>query len=87
MEKNYLTTLDFIKFTKAGIKIASYSEVMQLLTARYKEIYGNDIELSNTADGIFLETMSLLFTNILSTVQILYNNLNINEFYNIYRLF
>lgn len=84
MEKNYLTTLDFIKFTKAGIKIASYSEVMQLLTARYKEIYGNDIELSNTADGIFLETMSLLFTNILSTVQILYNNLNINNANGIY---
>lgn len=84
MEKNYTTQLNLINFTQAGITIATYPEIRNMIAERYKEIYGSDIDLSNNADAVFVETLSLMFSNILNTVQKLYSNLNINNADGIY---
>ena len=44
----------FISFNSGGVVIADYDQVQAALIAKYKDVYGYDIDLSNvTADGVF----------------------------------
>ena len=69
---------NFVSFTAGGLQTATFVEVREALIARYKEVYGNDIDLSTgSADGIFVNDLSLIINNILLTMQTLYSNLDV----------
>ena len=81
-------TLDiknFITITNSGIKIATFSQIKASLISRYKEIYGSDIDISDTnADGIFINDLALIINNILQSCQTAFANLDINTASGIY---
>ena len=67
-----------IQLTAGGLNIADYPTIKRAIVEKYKEIYGSDIDLNNTtADGVFIETLSLMIFNILQNVKYLYSNLDI----------
>lgn len=67
-----------IQMTGSGLKIADYPAIKRAIIEKYKEIYGSDIDITNTsADGVFVETLSLMIFNILQNVKFLYSNLDI----------
>lgn len=69
---------EFIKITAGGVDVADYDQIQAALIKRYKEVYGEDINLANTtADGIFINDLSLIINNILRSFEILYSNLNV----------
>lgn len=71
---------DFIRISAAGISIASPSEIRENLIARYKSVYGSDIDLSTgSADGIYINNLAMLINNILQTVSFTYSNLDIKS--------
>lgn len=71
---------ELIKYTSEGVIIAEYYQIREMLVNKMKEIYGSDIDLSTgTADGIFIENLSLMINNILDGVKKLYASLDINS--------
>lgn len=79
MAKDLVNWSDIISFTGAGLNVAEYSKIRIAIANRYKEIYGNDIDLSTgSADGIFVETYSLIVNNILQSFKTFYSQLDIN---------
>lgn len=75
----------FIKITSGGIRIADYDQVQAALVKKYKEIYGSDIDLSNTtADGTFVNNLALIINNILQSFKVLYANLDVNTASGVY---
>ena len=82
---NDINYQEFIKFTNSGIQVATYTEVRAAITKRYKEIYGADIEISTaSADGQFIEMMSLIINNILNSVKAMYMQLDPSQANGIY---
>lgn len=74
MSTNYL---GLITFNSNGVVIADYQQVRATLVEQFKNIYGSDIDLStSSADGIYIETLSLIINNILQTVKSMYANLD-----------
>ncbi len=74
MATNYL---DLINFTNRGIVVADYNKIRQVLTARFKAIYGSDIDLSSTsADGQWIEEQCLFINNMLQTIKQLYSSID-----------
>ena len=68
----------FIQFTKNGIFVADYSQVRSAITERFKEIYGQDIDLSTASgDGIYVETLCLMISNILQSFKQFYAQLDV----------
>ena len=79
MNSKQIDWTQIISFTSSGIVIADYSELRNAIIARFKEIYGSDIDLSTaTVDGIYIETYCLVVNNILQAFKQLYANLDIN---------
>lgn len=75
----------FISITAGGIVIADYDQVQSAIVKRYKEVYGSDIDLSNTtADGVFINDISLIINNILQSFKVLYSNLDVNTASGVY---
>lgn len=73
------TIYDLIKLTSSGMDIADYPQIKTAIVEKYKEIFGSDIDITNTtADGVFVEDISLMIFNILQAIKVLYSNLNIN---------
>lgn len=76
---------NLIIITNTGIKVATFSQIKASLIARYKEIYGSDIEIVDTnADGIFINDLALIINNILQSCQTAFANLDINTANGIY---
>lgn len=74
-----------IKFTSSGVVVAEYYEIKSALTKRFKEIYGEDIDLSNiSADGIYVENLCLMINNILQSFKQYYSQLDVNTASGIY---
>lgn len=70
---------NFIKFNSGGLIVADYDQIQAALIKRYKDIYGYDIDLANTtADGVFVNNLSLIINNILQSFKTLYSNLNVD---------
>lgn len=68
-----------IKFSKDGLIIGSYTDIRNMLLTRYKQIYGQDIDLSTgTADGQFIEMLAMMLNNVLLTVKQMYTGLDPN---------
>lgn len=76
---------NFIRFTAGGVKIADFDQILAAIIKRYKQTYGNDIDLSNTtADGVFVYDMALIINNILQSFKILYSNLDVETASGVY---
>lgn len=86
MLQNYdVDIADFIKFTNGGIITADFVQVRDALIRRYKEIYGQDIDLSTgTADGLFVNDLALIINNILQSFKNLYANLDVDSATGVY---
>ena len=70
---------EFISFNSGGLVIADYDQIQKSIITRYKEAYGEDIDVSNTtADGVFINDLALIINNILQSFKTLYNNLNVD---------
>lgn len=70
---------NIIQFNKDGFTIASYPKLKNAILERFKEIYGQDIDVSTTtADGIYVETLSLMINNILQAFKFFYEQLDVN---------
>lgn len=84
---NTRTITDFIRFTNAGVDIASFTQIRDAITTRYKEVYGQDIDLTVTptnADGIFVNDLALMVNNILQSIKTTYANLDVNTASGVY---
>ena len=69
----------FITLSKNGLSVASYTQVREAFQELFKSIYGNDIDLSSgSADGTYVDDISLIVNNILQNSKNFYNNLNID---------
>lgn len=70
-------TQDLIKLEDSGLTIADYSDIVDFLIYKYKQIYGNDIDTDpRTADGRFIECVGTIMWNGFRTVQEMYNSLD-----------
>ena len=79
------TPFNLITLTKAGLSIAEYPQIREALIQRFKEIYGSDIDVSTTsADGIYIETMSLMINNLMQVIKMLYSELDIRTATGVY---
>ena len=86
MLQNRNVTIDkFIQVTAGGIKIADFDQIQNALINKYKETFGSDIDLANTtADGVFINDLSLIINNILQSYKILYANLDVDTASGVY---
>lgn len=76
---------DFIKISSAGVDIASFTQIRAAIIKRYKQAYGQDIDVStNNADGVFVNDLSLIINNILKSIQTMYANLDVNTASGVY---
>lgn len=70
---------DLIKFTTAGVEVASFVQIRDGLIKKYKDVYGDDIDLSTgTADGVFVNNIALMINNILQAFKTYYSQLNVD---------
>ena len=86
MLQNYdIDIQNFIKFTSSGVEIASFVQIRDALISKYKDVYGDDIDLSTgTADGVFVNNIALMINNILQTFKTYYSNLDVNTASGVY---
>lgn len=78
LQNRLINWTDIIQFTSAGIVVADYSQVREAISSRFKQIYGSDIDLSTaSADGIYVETLSLLVNNICQSFKSFYSSLDV----------
>lgn len=71
---------DFVKFDASGVNVANFTEIRSALIEKYKEAYGSDIDLStSSADGVFVNNLSLIMNNILQAMLTLYSNLDVEN--------
>lgn len=76
---------NFCRLGAGGLEIAEFVDIREAIINRYKEVYGSDIDLSTaSADGVFVNDISLIINNILQVMQQLYSNLNVETASGIY---
>lgn len=74
------TLNNLINIDSSGMNVPTFVELRSMLISRYKQIYGSDIDLSTgTADGEYVQELSLILNNILQSMKILYGNLDVNN--------
>lgn len=79
IQNNEVDISEFIKINNSGVIVASFVQIREALIKKYKETYGQDIDLSTgTADGIFINDLALIINNILQSFKNITNNLDVN---------
>lgn len=79
LTNEFIDISKFISLTNSGLKVASFVQVKDAIIRRYKETYGEDIDVSTaTADGVFINDVCLIINNILQTISTIYSNLDVN---------
>lgn len=82
---NDFTLNTLINFTKEGVVVASYQEIRNTIVNAFKQIYGEDIDLaSSSADGVYVETLSLMISNILQSFKQYYAQLDVRTASGVY---
>lgn len=67
----------FIQFNGGTLRVATFVEIRDALVRRYKEIYGNDIDVSTaSADGQYINEIALIINNIVNTFAYAYDQLD-----------
>lgn len=67
----------FIQFNGGTLRVATFVEIRDALVKRYKEIYGNDIDVSSaSADGQYINEIALIINNIVNTFQYAFDQLD-----------
>lgn len=67
----------FIQFNGGTLRVATFVEIRDALVRRYKEIYGNDIDISTaSADGQYINEIALIINNIVNTFAYAYDQLD-----------
>lgn len=76
---------NFVRLTNAGMEVAEFVDIRETIIKRYKEVYGSDIDLSTaSADGVFINDLSLIINNILQVMKSLYSNLDVDTASGVY---
>lgn len=76
---------NFVRLTNAGMEVAEFVDIRETIIKRYKEVYGSDIDLSTaSADGVFVNDLSLIINNILQVMKSLYSNLDVDTASGVY---
>lgn len=79
------TVNNLIQLTSDGLICADFTQVRAALIDKYRQIYGSDIDIDDTtADGVFLNNLSLIISNLLRTFELFYQNLDINKASGVY---
>lgn len=74
-----LSVQQLIRFGKNGITVATYQETRAAIVEVFRNIYGKDIDISSaSADGVYVETLSLMISNMLQSFKQFYSQLDIN---------
>lgn len=82
---NNFTIATLIHFTKDGVVVADYQEIRQTITDAFKNIYGRDIDLSSaSADGVYVQTLCLMISNILQSFKQYYAQLDVRTASGVY---
>ena len=84
-KNNRLSIATLVSFTRNGVVVATYQEIRQVLTDTFKNIYGRDIDLSSaSADGVYVETLCLMISNILQSFKQYYAQLDVRTASGVY---
>ena len=76
---------NFVRLTNAGMEVAEFVDIRETIIKRYKKVYGSDIDLSTaSADGVFINDLSLIINNILQVMKSLYSNLDVDTASGVY---
>lgn len=76
---------NLIRLASAGMEVAEFVDVRDVIINRYKEVYGSDIDLSTaSADGVFVNDIALIINNILQVMKSLYSNLDVDTASGVY---
>lgn len=71
---------NLLQLTSSGLTIAKFREIRLAVINKFKEIYGDDITITDTnADGIFINNMSLMINNLLKSFAEFYSQLDISS--------
>ena len=82
---NKLSIATLVNFTRNGVVVATYQEIRQVLTDAFKSIYGRDIDLSSaSADGVYVETLCLMISNMLQSFKQYYTQLDVRTASGVY---
>lgn len=72
-----LTIDNFIQITKNGISVMDYADIVKTLLNRYRQIYGQNLELDpRSADGRFIYDIATIINNVCQVSAQLYGNMN-----------
>ena len=73
---------NLIRMTSTGLVAADYAQLRTAIATRFKEIYGDDIDISSlTADGVYIETLSFMMNNMLQSIVDFINNFDVRKAY------
>lgn len=76
---------NFVRLASAGMEVAEFVDIRDAVIKRYKEVYGTDIDLSTaSADGVFVNDISLIINNILQVMKSLYSNFDVDTASGVY---
>ena len=68
---------NLVSFSNAGLTIASFVDIKKTLISRFKQLYGDDVDVSDaSADGQYITEIALLINSILQTLNNLYSDLD-----------
>lgn len=68
---------NLVSFSNAGLTIASFVDIKKALILRFKQLYGDDVDVSDaSADGQYITEIALLINSILQTLNNLYSDLD-----------
>lgn len=71
------TLEDLIKLNEGGLTCMDYADIVQLLSQRYRLIYGYDIDLDpRSADGRFVYDVATIINSGIRVIRQIYNNLD-----------
>lgn len=74
---NDLDYTKLIQFSNGTLQLASFVQIRNALIKRFRDIYGNDIDITPaSADGQYVNSIALLINNIFQTIQQGYNSLD-----------
>lgn len=84
IEKN-IDWSQLVTFTPNGLKIPDFVTIKESLIQLFKSVYGSDIDVSTgTADGIYIDNISLLINNLLQSFKNFYAQLDVTTAYGKY---